>query len=372
MTATLTMRDHPVLAVPPTESGIAHGLSREAYTSERVLALEFERIFSRHWTFVGFAHDIPASGDAFPVHVAGQPVFVIRSASGDISAFHNVCRHRGHPLVRTPCQGLKNLVCPYHAWTYGLDGTLLRTPHFGGYGEHVDPYVTKNFHLRAVRCETWHDWIFVDLGGEAPALEAHVAPIATRLGAVDFSQLQVLTKLDLGVVEANWKLLIENFIEPYHVPVVHSVSAGGQPLRDHFMILDEHCVGCGIDVSVDPEADEAGQRLDMSTRYLMAFPNFVFAWYLPDQLGVHLNVPEAVNRTRQYRVIYHIGDQAPTCEQTRQLATLWTQVHREDHEIVEQLQIGRGSSVMDDGGLLSAHWESSVRQFHRLVLDALV
>ena len=252
MTATSATTNRLAQSESSAENGIIHGLPGSAYTSEEMLRLEFERIFARCWTFAGFAHEIPNTGDALPVRVAGQPVLLLRAASGTVDAFHNVCRHRGHPLVREPCQGLERLVCPYHAWTYGLDGKLQRTPHFSGYGERADPFVTERFGLRRVRCETWHDWIFVDLGGEAPRLESHLAPIVERITEMDLGRLQVLVKLDLGTVRANWKLLIENFIEPYHVPVVHAVSAGGQPLRDHYMIVDRHCVGCGIDVSVDP------------------------------------------------------------------------------------------------------------------------
>lgn len=362
------------LTYPPEEDGVAHGLPRATYISEDFLKAENQYLFASHWTFVGFAHETPDTGDVLPATAAGQPIVLVRSQTGEVNAFHNVCRHRGHPVVVQPCRGTKSLVCPYHAWTYDLDGRLKRTPHFAGYSKSIESFAYERYGLRPIRCECWHDWVFVNLDGEAEPLERYLEPVSRRLEAVDFEHVTPIAKLDLGVVQANWKLLIENFIEPYHVPVVHSQSAGGQPLADHYMIVDGYCVGCAIDVSsesVSNGRDKLPQMLDMSTRYLMLFPNFVLAWYLPDQLGVHLNVPEAPDRTRQWRMIYHIGKDMPSGEYVQTLSNLWTQVHREDHSVVESLQRGRASPILEDGGLLSPHWETSVRQFHKLVVDAL-
>ena len=135
-----------------------------------------------------------------------------------------------------------------------------------------------------VRCAVWHDWIFVNLDGTAPPIEDHLAPLAGRLGGIDLGAMTPLVKLDLGTVNANWKFLVENFVEPYHVPVVHAQSAAGQPLREHYMIDGGTCFGCAIDVNA--ECAETGRpvpqdALDMSSLYLTLFPNFVFGHYAP-------------------------------------------------------------------------------------------
>ncbi len=100
----------------------ARGLPGAAYTSEEFYQLEQERLFPRTWMGVAFAHEIPDPGDAIPVTVAGLPVILLRDKKGEIRAFHNVCRHRAALVLREPEKGLSNLRCPYHAWTYGLDG----------------------------------------------------------------------------------------------------------------------------------------------------------------------------------------------------------------------------------------------------------
>ena len=109
----------------------------------------------------------------------------------------------------------------------------------------------------------------------------------------------------------------------------------------------------------------------MSARYLTLFPNFVLGIYVPDQLGVHINTPVDAGRTRQRRVIYHIGREEPSADVVESLSELWHSVHLEDHAIVERLQQGRASDVMQAGGLLSPHWEDGVRRFQELVLEAL-
>ena len=243
------------------------------------LGLEFERWLSRTWLFVGRGADIPAVGDARTV--PGLPLFLIRDESDHICAFHNACRHRGHRLISKPCKGLKQIICPYHRWTYRLDGQLRLTPNAGGARVHDLEGFDKTEHsLLPVRCESWHDWIFINLQGDAPSLSDFVAPLAAQLDFVDFDKLQHFLTMERRSVSANWKLCMENTMEPYHVPYVHSSSAAGQPLHLHYMIDADPVVGCGIDVPdsdynnqpADPDASLT--HLDMSARYLVRMPNF--------------------------------------------------------------------------------------------------
>jgi choline monooxygenase len=265
------------------------------------------------------------------------------------------------------------LTCPYHAWSYGLDGELRSTPYFGGTDPRSRPegFDPKHHGLKPVRCAVWYDWIFVNVSGDAPPFEAFISPVQERLGDIDFSQAKLVGVVDLGVVHANWKFLVENFIEPYHVQFVHAKTTE-QPLANHYTIIDRNCLGSAVDLEESREGgDGSGRTLAVSSRYLSLFPTFVIGRYFPNQIGVHLNVPLGPAKTLQRRAIYVTDAIEPTEEAAESLKRLWIDVHREDHEICVRLQEGRKSEVAQDGGLLSPHWESSVRKFQELVADAI-
>ena len=357
------------LAAFESPGPVARGLPGKAYTSEAFFALENERLFSASWVFAGFAHELAQAGDAVPVTVAGQPVLLLRDAEGRIRAFHNVCRHRCLKLVDAPGNVGRAVRCPYHSWAYGLDGALLAAPYFGGPEPRAAPpgFDRGQHGLVPARSAVWHDWIFVDLSGGAPPLEDFVAPLQDRLEDIDLTRMHHLVTIDLGEVAANWKLLMENFIEPYHVQFVHATTTE-QPLADHYTVNDPGCLGCAVDVSGDAKREDT---LSADSRYLTLFPNFVFGLYLPDQVGVHLNVPLAPDRTLQRRAIYSLDPERLPADRAGQLAKLWRDVHLEDHAICERLQKGRVSDAAATGGVLSPVWEDSVRSFQELVIRRL-
>ncbi len=349
-----------------------HGLPGSAYTSDAFWARETSTLFPRGWTFVGFAHELDRPGDVRPVAVGGRPVLLVRGEDGALKAFHNVCRHRCLKLVDKPGNRGRLLKCPYHAWAYDLNGRLRSTPYFGGSEHHEQEGFDRSEHgLVPIRTGVWHDWIFVNLSGDAEAFDDFVAPLARHLDGVDFSKLQVVGVIDLGVIETNWKFLMENFIEPYHVQFVHATTTD-QPLTDHYTVVDGRCLGSAIDVADDHhKKDESANTLAVSSRYLTLFPNFVFGRYFPDQLGVHENTPIGPGQTRQRRAIYTTNDQPLGNDDADALMALWRDVHREDHEICERLQEGRKSDIADGGGVLSPHWENSVRRFQEFVVEAV-
>lgn len=351
---------------------VARGLPGVAYTSDAFFALENERLFAEAWVFVAFAHEIAAPGDAVPVSVAGRPVLIVRNGSGELRAFHNVCRHRCLALVDRPCNVGRVLRCPYHSWTYTLDGDLKLTPYFGGRspGDLPAGFDRAERGLMPVRLALWHDWVFVNLSGTAADFDDFVAPLARWVEDIDFGELEHLVTIDLGEVRCNWKLLMENFIEPYHVQYVHS-STTDQPLTDHFTIDEAGCLGSAVDVSRRNDLAARSNTLAVSSRYLTLFPNFVLGRYYPNQIGVHLNAPVAADRTTQRRAIYATARGTVSAEETRRLARLWRDVHREDHAICERLQAGRASDVAADGGVLSPEWEGPVHSFQRRVIEAL-
>ncbi|MEM9130040.1 MAG: RHO alpha subunit C-terminal catalytic domain-containing protein, partial [Pseudomonadota bacterium] len=166
-----------------------------------------------------------------------------------------------------------------------------------------------------------------------------------------------------GEVACNWKFIMENFIEPYHVQFVHKTTTD-QPLEDHYTIIDGNCLGSAVDL--DEEVGTSGS-LAVSSRYLSLYPNFILGRYFPDQIGVYLNIPTGPGTLLQKRGLYTTDGQKLSKDQIDGLKKLWWDVHKEDHEMTERMQIGRASLIAKNGGLLSPVWEDSVRAFQELI-----
>ena len=311
-----------------------------------------------------------------PTGIAGLPVLLVRNDTGTIGAFHNICRHRCLQLVDAPGNVGRLIRCPYHAWAYDLNGTLCAHPAFGGSGtRRPDGFDPADHSLVPMRIHVWHDWIFINPGGSAPAFETYAEALFRHLADINTERLLPLAVLDFGAVEANWKFIMENFIEPYHVQFVHRTTTD-QPLEKHSTFVDGNCVGSAVDLSEqagEENNEEAGgrARLAVSSRYLTLFPNFILGCYAPDQIGVYLNTPTGPGVTLQKRAIYTTRDDHPGEDRVAALCKLWRQVHGEDHAICERMQRGRASPIAVDGGILSPHWENGVRAFQETVAQAV-
>ena len=206
------------LAQQPLESATA--MPPGVYTSEAFYALEQSRIFSKEWLCAGRADAIPEAGDYLTFTVGEQPIFIMRSDDLEIRAFANVCLHRMMRLL-DGTGNCKRIVCPYHAWTYGIDGHLLRARHM----ERTAGFDVSKYRLPAIRCEIWAGWIFVTLNSGAVSVAAHLEAlesIVERYGMRDY--VHVLQEDHEW--NTNWKCLTENFMEGYHLPVAHRATVG--------------------------------------------------------------------------------------------------------------------------------------------------
>ncbi len=354
------------------EAGVTrHGLPGALYIDDRLFAVEQRQLFSQNWMFVGFAHEMPNAGDARPIEAAGLPLFLLRGKDEVVRAYHNVCRHRNLKLIDKDCNTGRMVRCPYHSWSYDLCGKLKNAPYFGGSIRQLpEDFRYEDHSLKDVHCELWHDWIFINLSDDPPDFAKFLEPIERQLGDVNLSDFQVASTLEFGEISCNWKLLMENFIEPYHVQFVHS-STTDQPLVDHYTVADEHCLGSAVELSEKQLANARQGTLGVTSHYLTLFPNFVMGTYWPDQIGVHLNTPVEVGKTRQKRVIYLHKESQHTKQKIQDLSDLWHSVHLEDHEMCVRLQKGRLSPMSQYGGVLSPCWENSVRKFQQLVAETI-
>ena len=180
-----------------------HGLPGAAYVSEAFYQLEKSHLFSRAWVFAGFDHQVPNTGDVLPISVAGQPLFILRNEAEEISAFHNVCRHRNLQLVDKPSNCGRLLRCPYHSWSYDLNGALKNAPFFGGdEKQRVVGFKLDENGLMPVNCAVWNDWVFVNLDPQPEPFEDFVRPIKKLLDDTDLGRYRPVASLELGEVTA--------------------------------------------------------------------------------------------------------------------------------------------------------------------------
>jgi len=221
----VSSNEQPVLA-----RELQASLAPHFYSSESVFALERERLFHAQWFCVGRGEQVPSRGDSLHVHVAGESVFILRQDDGSLRAFYNVCRHRGSRLVRTPplpdpdqpsatrsTSLAGGVVCPYHAWTYNLDGSLRAAR----YVQFDSTCPKEGFSLVPVHLETWGGFIFVNLATTpAQSLHEQVAVPRTKLERYALHDLRRGAQL-IYDVRANWKVIMENYNECYHCGPVH-------------------------------------------------------------------------------------------------------------------------------------------------------
>jgi choline monooxygenase len=368
--------DGEALARVRGENGLFSRLPSAAYTDSGFLALEYQRWLARTWLYVGRGHEIPNPGDVVPV--PGHPFILVRNKTGEVRAFQNACRHRGHALVDGPCRGLRLFTCPYHAWSYDLDGRLIGTPHFGGHKVHeVAGFDPAKYGLMPVRCAMWHDWIFLNIDGNAEPLADFVAPMARRMPEVDFAKLSHYLTIDAGPLELNWKLAMENNMEPYHVPVVHRNTAEGQPLSAHRAFVERPLMGCTVEIAGSTYTNEARgeglEALDMSSRFMLRSPNFFLTSYAPDTIVDSLILPDSRDPRKCYlqNAWYTTSGSRPGEEEIKQWDELEREVLEEDLRVMRMVAKGLECAVVNDGGVLSPAWESCIAAFYGELTDAM-
>lgn len=192
------------------------------YTHEAIAELEQQHIFSQQWLCAGRADSIPNTNDYLTYHIGVQPIVVIRQADGELQAFANICRHRMMQLLdgRGECENGR-ITCPYHAWSYGIDGTLLGAPQM----KRTGGFEAANLSLTKVRCEVWQGWIYVTLNDAGESVAKQLEGLDELTAHYEMSHYVHVVQQD-HLWDTNWKLLTENFMEGYHLPVAHKNTVG--------------------------------------------------------------------------------------------------------------------------------------------------
>ena len=191
-------------------------LPARAYHDPAIFDFERREILRHDWVMVAREEDVPEPGTYQLVTLDGENLIVVRGRDGQVRAFHNVCRHRGTAVAEEACGKVVRFQCPYHAWIYDLDGTLIRAKHT----EDLDDFSFDRFGLASVGLETWQGFIFLNLDPDATPLAAQLGDFAEHWSRFDFSTLRSAKRIDYEV-NANWKFIAENYSECYHCPGVH-------------------------------------------------------------------------------------------------------------------------------------------------------
>lgn len=362
----------------------AKGLPNALYNTPDALALERAKVFHSGWASIGFGCDVPNPGDAAPIDYLGAPLLLLRDRDGAIRVFENVCRHRGMILVEEKRNFAGVIRCPYHSWCYSLDGRLRATPHVGGPGvnshESVDPATTG---LTEVRTAVLQDVVFVNLDGQAPAFDEWSAGLCAQIG--DFIGRPLFHggpesgfSFDL---KTNWKLIVENNAESYHLPWVHPGLNSYSKLEDHYHLEEQGGYsGQGTLVYAPdygaksfPNFPDLPARWDRSAEYPCFFPNTFFSVHRDHVWAAHLD-PRAHDRTIERIEIYYTTEEAATSPDYLDMrvenTARWKAVLAEDIFVTEGMQKGRSAPGFD-GGRFSPVMDSPTHAFHAWIAERL-
>ena len=207
------------MVAEPFETSSA--IPKSAYTSQSFLQREIDQVFCKEWVCVGRADQLAKPGDYLTYELAGQPVLVVRDQDGALRAMSNVCLHRMSTLMEGSGHAT-TLICPYHGWVYSLDGSLRGAPGMGL----NQAFKKGDYCLPQVRCVDWLGWIMITLNDDAPDPHTHYAVVSRMIGDFEMERYANLFH-ETHVWNTNWKVLAENFMESYHLPVCHAGTVGG-------------------------------------------------------------------------------------------------------------------------------------------------
>ncbi|MFY9825030.1 MAG: aromatic ring-hydroxylating dioxygenase subunit alpha [Thermoanaerobaculia bacterium] len=355
-----------------------HTLPGEYFTSEEIFHSERERIFHRSWLLAGHVSQLASPGSFFLFELDRESIIVLRDGEGTIRAFHNVCRHRGSRLCLEPCGELGHAIqCPYHAWTYGLDGALRAAPSMTG----VSTFESQNYPLKPVALADWQGLLFLNFAPEPVPFAAALPGLADKFGAWRLPELKSV-HTHVYEVEANWKLFFHNFSECYHCPTVHPHLNKLTPYRNSENDLDEGPVLGGPMWMSNPEGSMTigGERCALPfsglsqeelgrVYYYTLFPT-AFLSFLPDYVLVHRLLAHGLGRTRILCDWYfHPEAIAAPGFDPQPAIDFWDLTNRQDWELCANAYKGVTSNAWEPGPY--SELESQLAAFDRQYLRAL-
>ena len=369
----------------------AHGLPNECYTSKEYTKIERKKLFEDKWVVIGVASSLPNEGDAKPFDLLGLPILIVRNKNKKIKVFHNICSHRGVKLVNEAGK-IKNVIrCPYHSWSYNLDGDLIATPHIGGMNKHQSKNFKKsNSNLKEIRSFVWLDLIMININNNEISFEDYIKPLSNRWNKfwpLDDREL-IKHSNDYGyfklTAKCNWKFAIENYCESYHLPWVHPGLNSYSKIEDHYHIqgLPNRFAGQGTVVynprlkgkEKFPCFPNWPKNKENVAEYVALFPNVMLGIH-KDHFYSYWLEPIDHEQTLEHMEIYYVGEEAALSKKFKSLRKqnhrLWEDIQKEDVDIIQRMQIGRNSPAYN-GGNFSPIMDNPTHHFHKWVATNLV
>ena len=365
------------VSVPPTlRAELERGSTLPAswYSDPEILRLERELIFAHAWQYAGVLEQVTEPGAFFTCNAGGIPVVVLRDRAGELRGFVNVCRHRGHEVAQG-CGRRETLQCPYHAWTYDLDGSLRAAPR----ADREPGFDRSDWSLLPVLVEAWGPLVFVN-----PDINA--APLAETLGTLpqemvarglDPAELVYRGRSREWIVEANWKIVIENYLECYHCPVAHkSFSRLIDVDPDAYHLSTARWSSSQYGPVQEGVVREDGQGLPYdpageirSSQFHYVWPNWTLNTF-PGPPNVRVLVIRPLDAERTVTFVDGFWAADTPDEIVEEISAFGLVVGQEDNDLVESVHRGLKSGAIPHGRLLLES-EHLVQHFQLLVHDTL-
>ena len=365
--------------VQHTRSLHTHSLPAWTYRDPGFFELERERVFLRSWQLVCHRNDIPEPGDFFTLDLAGEPVFAVRDQQRRIRAFFNVCRHRASRLLDGP-QGRcgRRIVCPYHAWSYALDGTLTGVTHRRDF-EDFDP---ADHGLVPVETEEALGFVFVRILPGGPSVHELLEPYLEELTAYRFEEMQPLGRITLRPRPVNWKNVADNYVDAQHIRPAHPGLGSlvgdsyGVEVRGHMHKMWgrlEPTPDAGPSVRAYtkflPEVEHLRPEQRRLWAYYRMWPNLAFDVY-PDQVDFMQFLPISATETLIREIPYALPDTRREMRAARYLNWRINRVvNREDTALIQRVQDGMASASFTAGPLAAS--EVCLRDFATRMREAI-
>ncbi len=338
----------------------ASTLPSRFYFDAQILDDEQRNIFARTWQLVGHLSQVREPGQFFTTIVANEPILVVRGNDDEVRAMSNVCRHRAGPIAKG--EGKRPVLqCGYHGWTYSLDGKLATTPEFDG----VQNFDKASCRLPQFRIETWNDLLFVNLDPNAESLVEFLGELLADMPKHDYSGFR-LAHRKVWELECNWKVYVDNYLEGYHIPIVHP-GLFRELDYPNYRTETKRAYSIQFAPTKRPERIRTAGGED-EVRYFWIFPNLMLNVY-PDNYSTNLILPLGHGRTATL-FDWYFKDPDSVKQQIDETVQFSDEIQIEDIDICEAVQRGLRSSTYD-AGRFSPKRENGVHHFHSLYAEMM-